>query len=64
MSTEEETLAADLAYWRELAELVGWQLRGWSYRKTASYTTQGDEVLQLTGPQRDALVAAMKHQPR
>jgi hypothetical protein len=62
MPTEEETLVADLAYWRELAELVGWQLQGWSYRKTASYVTQGNEVLQLTGPQRDALVAAITHQ--
>ena len=61
MPTEQETLAADLVYWHELAELVGWQLQGWSYRETASYVTQGDEVLQLTGPQRDALVAAIKH---
>jgi hypothetical protein len=60
MTTEQEDLEAELVYWRELADLVGWRVQGWSFRKTASYLTEEDQVLQLTGAQRDALVTAIK----
>jgi len=63
MIDEKEDFTAEVAYWEELAELVGWKVQGWSYRETASYLTEKDHVLRLTGDQRDALVAAIKRYP-
>jgi len=61
--SKEAIMAADLAYWTELADLIpGWNLMGWSNRSGATYVTPGHwgahytDTVNLTGRQRDDLV--------
>lgn len=55
---------ADKEYWEEFSKLTGWRLYGWTYRHGASFFTKSewgtDELLNLTGPQRDLLVEKLK----
>jgi hypothetical protein len=64
MVTAKDKVKEDMLYWQELADLVGWKLTGFSFRNTASYTTSGSNPdnrgLQITGPQRDDIVSAIK----
>ena len=57
----------DLAYWSELATLLPtWRLMGFTYRTKATYVTPGHygdyhtDTINLTGKQRDELVAALR----
>lgn len=51
-------------YWKKLADLVGWQLMGWTYKRGATYITPniygGQDTINMTGFQRDDLVKAIK----
>jgi hypothetical protein len=62
VSKKDDDIKAQLAYWQELAELVGWEVMGWSFKNTASYVTGENQTLQMTGRQRDDLVAAITRQ--
>lgn len=65
MTTLEDLEALDeaLAYWNELADLVGWKLYGFTYKNSASFDTGGlyHNTIQLTANQRDDIVRAIKN---
>lgn len=69
--TEQEEINREREYWKALADAVGWKVYGWSYmgqNGTCTYVTDSDPAmlrsprthLQLTGPQRDAIMAAIE----
>jgi hypothetical protein len=56
-------LEEDLAYWNELANLLGWKVYGFTYKSSASFDTGGmyHSTVQLTGYQRDDIVRAIRN---
>jgi hypothetical protein len=48
-------------YWRELANLVGWKVFGWTGMMVCDYLTDRKVgLLEICGSERDALVKAIK----
>jgi hypothetical protein len=60
---EVKQIEEDLAYWQELADLLGWKVYGFTFKNTASYQTGKDlwNTIQLTGGQRDDIVKAIRN---
>ncbi len=41
---ERKQVMAEHAYWKELADLVGWRIHGWSGKYSCSYWTAFDKI--------------------
>lgn len=63
--TEDELkeIEDDLAYWQELADLLGWQVVGFTFKNSALFETSKVYNISLTlrGGQRDDIVRAIKN---
>jgi hypothetical protein len=58
-NSEVRQIQADAAYWNELGDALGWQMYGFTAQLTASYITDSISSVQLTGSQRDDIMAAI-----
>lgn len=60
MKTKEEIekVILDGAYWQEFGDRFGWRLQGWTFRYTATFITgtYANDVLEITGGQRDRIM--------
>lgn len=58
-------IKADQAYWNELALALGWQLRGFTDRKRASFITSKIsnrwEIIEILPAQRDDILLAIRN---
>lgn len=50
----------EIAYWQELARIVGWRLYGWTSKSHATYIDSKNKTIQLTSSQRDDIVLAVR----
>ena len=53
---------ADGDYWRELADVLGWRVYGWTHRHVCTYLTSNRDGgfslrIKVTGSQRDSIMA-------
>lgn len=57
-------IEADGAYWKEFGDAIGWRLIGFDYRDRASFYTKSNCPYRagfvITGPERDAIMAAIQ----
>jgi hypothetical protein len=56
---EIDRITADRGYWKEFADAFGWRIYGFSYRHTASIITGPDRFLEITGRERDTIIAKL-----
>lgn len=56
---ELEAIFADRDYWLELGKAVHWTLHGWTYRRGATFFDKYDRSIEITGDQRDDILAAI-----
>ena len=61
MTTKQDLAARD--WWRELGNLLGWRVYGWTYRSECTYRDSRGRCIELTGPQRDEIMAAIGQNP-
>ncbi len=53
-------ILGDEKYWRDLEKYLPWKLHGFTYRHEAFYWDDKNQLVQLTGSQKDAILEAIK----
>lgn len=49
MMSDEERIEADMAWWEQVAKVLGANLLGWTYRNSATFTVKGAPTFSLSG---------------
>jgi len=47
-------------WWSDLTEYLPWELHSWTNKSTATFTTKGRGLLQLTGDQKVQIIEAIR----
>lgn len=53
-------IEADLAWWQEFADAIGWRLSGITLRRDALFYDSSDRSVSVTGTQRDDIMRAIR----